>query len=320
MAKALRCALLSWLLVVVGVTGVPLTQGAEKTSPPPVKRYSVVPGAEGVPLNVVDQGALGQPVIVMVHGFGQSHTSFEAQFAAPELNGHFRLVSYDLRGHGMSGKPWTREAYTTSANWAEDLSRVIDATGARKVVLLGWSYGTLVIGDYLRKYGSERLAAVVLTGAYGGFTDPPTGRAPPPVAVVAEMNRMRDEQMSGDPQTRVAAVRRGVLRLTGKTMPEAWLAQATSMGMLTATEARRYMFDRPIDNKDVLAKLNVPLLVVIGGRDGSTPEQQGRELAARVRGATATLYPESGHSPFAEEPERFNRELAQFARTVFETR
>ncbi|MFM8517495.1 MAG: alpha/beta fold hydrolase [Nevskiaceae bacterium] len=319
MAKALRCTLLCWLIVVVGITGVSQAQGADNTSPP-LKRYSIVPGAEGVPLNVVDQGTLGQPVIVMVHGFGQSHASFEAQFAASELNGHFRLVSYDLRGHGMSGKPWTREAYTTSVNWAEDLSRVIDAIGARKVVLLGWSYGTLVIGDYLRKYGSERLAAVVLTGAYGGFTDPPTGRAPPPAAVVAEMNRLRDEQMSGDPQTRVAAVRRGVLRLTGKTMPEAWLAQATSMGMLTATEARRYMFDRPIDNKDVLAKLNVPLLVVIGGKDGSTPEQQGRELAARVRGATATFYPESGHSPFAEEPERFNRELAQFARTVFETR
>ncbi|MBU3672738.1 MAG: alpha/beta hydrolase [Sinobacteraceae bacterium] len=315
MAKALRCTLLGWLLVVVGASGMAQAQGAESTSTP-AKRYSIVPGAEGVPLNVVDQGAAGQPVIVMVHGFGQSHASFEAQFAAPELNSHFRLVSYDLRGHGMSGKPWAREAYTTSALWAEDLARVIEVTGARKVVLVGWSYGTLVIGDYLRKYGSERLAGVILTGAYGGFTDPPNGRTPPPATVIAEMNRMRDEQMSGDPQLRAAAVRRGVLRLTGKAMPEAWIAQATTMGMLTATEARRFMFDRPIDNKDVLPKLNVPLLVVIGGKDGSTPEQQGRDLAARVRGATATFYPESGHSPFAEEPERFNRELGSFARTA----
>jgi pimeloyl-ACP methyl ester carboxylesterase len=131
---------------------------------------------------------------------------------------------------------------------------------------------------------------------------------------------MRDEQMSGDPQLRAAAVRRGVLRLTAKAMPDAWLAQATSMGMLTATEARRYMFDRPIDNKDVLAKLDVPLLVVIGGKDGSTPETQGRELAARVRGAEVAFYPEAGHSPFVEEPQRFNRELAQFARSVFGSR
>jgi pimeloyl-ACP methyl ester carboxylesterase len=311
----LRRALLGWLLVVLCITELPLAQGADSAASP-IRRYSIVSGAEGVPLNVIEQGAAGQPVIVLVHGFGQSHASFEAQFTASELNRHFRLVSYDLRGHGLSGKPWSREAYTTSGNWADDLSRVIDATGARKVVLLGWSYGTLVIGDYLRKYGSERLAGVVLTGAYGGFTDPPSGRAPPPAAVVAEMNRMRDEQMSGDPQLRAAAVRRGVLRLTAKAMPDAWLAQATSMGMLTATEARRYMFDRPIDNKDVLAKLDVPLLVVIGGKDGSTPETQGRELAARVRGAQVAFYPESGHSPFAEEPERFNRELAVFAQAA----
>ena len=315
MATALRRTLLGWLLVVFCVGSVPLSHGTDTTSSQP-RRYSTVQGAEGVPLNVIEQGAAEQPVIVLVHGFGQSHASFEAQFTAPELNRDFRLVSYDLRGHGLSGKPWSREAYATSAHWADDLARVIDATGARKVVLVGWSYGTLVVGDYLRKYGSERLGGVVLTGAYGGFTDPPSGRAPPPAAVVAEMNRMRDEQMSGDPQLRAAAVRRGVLRLTAKSMPEAWLAQATSMGMLTATEARRYMFDRPIDNRDVLGKLNVPLLVVIGGKDGSTPELQGRDLAARVRGAEVAFYPEAGHSPFAEEPERFNQELAAFARSA----
>jgi pimeloyl-ACP methyl ester carboxylesterase len=64
----------------------------------------------------------------------------------------------------------------------------------------------------------------------------------------------------------------------------------------------------------------VPLLVVIGGKDGSTPETQGRELAARVRGAEVAFYPEAGHSPFVEEPQRFNRELAQFARSVFGSR
>jgi len=315
MATALRRTLLGWLLVALCAGSVPLSHSAEDTATP-ARRYSIVQGAEGVPLNVVDLGTTEQPVIVLVHGFGQSHTSFAAQFAAPELNRHFRLVSYDLRGHGLSGKPWSRESYATSAHWADDLARVIDAAGARKVLLLGWSYGTLVIGDYLRKYGSERLAGVVLTGAYGGFTDPPSGRTPPPAAVIAEMNRMREEQMSGDPQLRAAAVRRGVLRLTAKPMSDDWLAQATSMGMLTATEARRYMFDRPIDNKDVLVKLDVPLLVVIGGKDGSTPEPQGRDLAARVRGAEVAFYPEAGHSPFAEEPERFNRELAAFARSA----
>jgi hypothetical protein len=39
-----------------------------------------------------------------------------------------------------------------------------------------------------------------------------------------------------------------------------------------------------------------------------------------VRGAEVAFYPEAGHSPFVEEPQRFNRELAQFARSVFGSR
>ena len=254
---------------------------------------------------------------MLVHGIGQSHSSFDAQLDDPALTGAFHLVSYDLRGHGQSGKPWQRDAYVVSEKWAEDLARVIAATHAVKPVVLGWSYGSLVVADYLRKYGTHELAAIALAGAYGGLTDPPTSKEPPAPTLIADMNRMLEEQMSGDPAVRAAAVHRGVLRLTAKPMPEAWLAKAETMGMLTATEARRYMFARSLDNKSLVATIDVPFLVFIGGKDGSTPETQGRELIARVPGARSSSFPNAGHSPFAEEPERFNRELATFANAAF---
>lgn len=281
------------------------------------RRYSRIEGADGVPLNVVEVGDASKPTIVLVHGIGQSHASFDAQLDDPVLTRAFHLVAYDLRGHGQSGKPWQRDAYVASDKWAEDLARVIAATHAGKPVLLGWSYGSLVVADYLRKYGTRELAAIALVGAYGGLTDPPTSKEPPAPAFVADMNRMLEEQMSGDPTVRAAAVRRSVLRLTAKSMPDAWLAKADAMGMQTATEARRYMFARSLDNKSLVSVIDVPLLVFIGGKDSSTPEAQGHDLVARVSGARSSSFPNSGHSPFAEEPERFNRELSVFADAAF---
>lgn len=281
------------------------------------RRYSRIEGADGVPLNVVEVGDASKPTIVLVHGIGQSHSSFDAQLDDPALIRAFHLVSYDLRGHGQSGKPWQRDAYVASEKWADDLARVIAATRANKPVVLGWSYGSLVVADYLRKYGTRELTAIALAGAYGGLTDPPTSKEPPAPSLIADMNRMLEEQMSGDPAVRAAAVQRGVLRLTAKPMSDAWLAKANTTGMLTATEARRYMFARSLDNKSLVATIDVPFLVFIGGKDGSTPETQGRELVARVPGARSSLFPNAGHSPFAEEPERFNRELAAFAAAAF---
>ena len=250
--------------------------------PAPERRYLRIEGADGVPLNVLEIGDPAKPTVVLVHGIGQSHASFDAQFSDAVLTGALHVIAYDLRGHGQSGKPWTRDAYVTSEKWADDLARVIEHVHKEKVVVLGWSYGSLVVSDYLRKYGTRQLAAIALAGAYGGLTPPPPPpKEPPSPNFAADMKRMLEEQQSGDPAVRAAAIHRGVLRLTGKPMPGEWVAKSDVMGMLTATEARRYMFDRSLDNRDLVAKINVPLLVFIGGKDGSTPEAQGRELAAQ---------------------------------------
>ena len=76
------------------------------------------------------------------------------------LADEFRLVAFDLRGHGMSEAPLEPEHYTDGRLWADDLAAVIDQLGLDRVVLVGWSYGPFVIGDYLRTHGQDRIAAI----------------------------------------------------------------------------------------------------------------------------------------------------------------
>ena len=80
-----------------------------------------------------------------------------------ELAEDYRLVAMDLRGHGPSGKP--REGYTESKLWAEDVAAVILTLGLDQPVLCGWSYGPLVILDYIRHYGEGRVGGLHFMGA-----------------------------------------------------------------------------------------------------------------------------------------------------------
>ncbi len=277
-------------------------------------RYQIVEGQSGVPLNVVSVGDPNKPSLLLIHGIGQSHVSFEAQLSPP-LTDEFHVVTFDLRGHGNSGKPWDEEAYTDSASWAGDVRAIIDALALERPLLVGWSYGTLVVADYLRVYGSSDLAGIVLTGAYGGLTPPP----PPPEPEMAELfARNRALQLSSDPGENAEAARTVAAMLTSIDMGEAWRLRAAQIAMMLPAYARTHMFNRSYANSDVISKINVPLMLVVGGKDGSTPEAPARVLAQTLESqgtpVTVSVYPEAGHSPFAEAPERFNNELARFAR------
>ncbi|MGP2408016.1 alpha/beta fold hydrolase, partial [Listeria monocytogenes] len=66
------------------------------------------------------------PPVLFIHGLLGSHLNWEAQFADGTL-AKYRLISYDLRGHGKSDKPATENAYRDGRIWGADLAAVIQA-------------------------------------------------------------------------------------------------------------------------------------------------------------------------------------------------
>jgi pimeloyl-ACP methyl ester carboxylesterase len=308
---ACRSGALSIMLALAPLFVIAAAAEVANNAPAAALQFTTVTGTGGVPLNVVSAGDPANPSILLVHGIGQSYVSWENQLRAP-LTDHFFVVAYDLRGHGNSGKPWNKESYQDYRMWAGDVQAVIAAMKLDHPVLVGWSYGSLVVADYLRAYGASGLRGIVLTGAYGGLTPPPAA-APAQAGVAARMELMRKQQGSGNIEDNIAAAANFSRMLTGHELPAAYYARATQISMMLPGYARRWMFDRPLANADVVAKITVPLLITVGGKDTSTPEKDARDLVAKVPGARISLYPDSGHSPFAEEPERYTRELAEFA-------
>ena len=128
-----------------------------------VPNFTSVTTADSVRLNVVETGNPQGPAIVFIHGISQSWLSWIAQLSDPTLRAKYRLVAFDLRGHGASqgsqvavdgdGVPYA--AYndgnvgSTAALWAGDLQAVLTGLALFAPTVVGWSYGGCVVLDYI---------------------------------------------------------------------------------------------------------------------------------------------------------------------------
>ena len=81
--------------------------------------FDYITSSDGTPLCVYETGnPQGRPLL-FIHGFSQSYAVFKRQFES-DLAKDFRIVAFDLRGHGCSGKPWSETAYAGTKIWADD--------------------------------------------------------------------------------------------------------------------------------------------------------------------------------------------------------
>ena len=275
--------------------------------------YRTVEGAGGVPLNVVTAGDPASPPILLIHGFGQSHYSFVHQLNSDLADDNF-LVTFDLRGHGASGKPWAAEDYSEHTIWAEDVAAVVSATGIERPVVVAWSYGTMIAMDYIREHGIGDLAGIILTGGQGGLmplrmpgTDDPD---------MAELGEIRVLQQSRDLADNIRAGERVIDLLTASPLPALERELFRSLGLMVPAYVRRAMVHRTLDNQDLVGQLSLPVLFALGAEDNPFQLEDAAELAASRENVSLTVYEGAGHSVFLEQPERFNAELRHFAARV----
>ena len=130
------------------------------------KKYKplVVRTPDGVTIAAQEWGNPSGPEILFIHGFSQASLSWQRQVES-DLAKEFHMVTYDLRGHGNSDKPFEPEKYKEPKPWADEVQAVIDVAKLKQPVLVGWSLGGYVINSYLKVHGAARLAGLNYVGA-----------------------------------------------------------------------------------------------------------------------------------------------------------
>src|SRR5438876_4382920 len=119
-----------------------------------------VTAPDGVMLAVQESGNPDGAAIIFIHGLLGSRLDWDAQLRSTQLQ-RYRIIMYDLRGHGLSSKPTDADAYRDGRRWADDLATIIESSHAGNPVLVGWSLGGAVISNYLAAYGDGRIAGAV---------------------------------------------------------------------------------------------------------------------------------------------------------------
>lgn len=260
---------------------------------------------------------LGDPAarpLVLVHGWAQSSACWGPEVLAA-LARRFRVVAPDLRGHGYSDV--AEAGYDAPEQWADDLEAVLDAAGVAPAaadpsagaILLGWSYGGIVVSDYLASRGQDRVAGIVLCGAVTSISRSAGG------AVGPAMMQVADGGFDEDPATAIAALQRfgSAMMRSGDGISR---QRTFGLSMCTPPAVRQKLLNRRVDNDETLRALRLPALVIHGEHDGVVPPSTGRANAELIPGATYAGFADSAHAPFLEEPSRFVEELEAFATRV----
>ncbi|MEZ7195452.1 alpha/beta fold hydrolase [Pseudodesulfovibrio karagichevae] len=264
---------------------------------------------DGVRLWVEIRGT-GRPVILL-HGWTMSSLFWRRQ---TQLADACQVVTIDFRGHGRSQ---TTPRGHNVPRYALDVREVITALGLTRALLLGWSMGGSVALEYWQRFGPDRLAGLGLveTGPY------PMSSAP---WNVHKCHGHNEEAMREDLNA-MKADRRGfaerfvnAMFLPGHAPEHAlkWMV-AEQLKAAPDTAAAIYEDYAQRDYTPVLPSVSLPALVLYGrSLHMCYGPSTGRFVAASLPDSRFVILDKSGHMPFYEQPEEFNRTVSGFLDTL----
>ncbi|MCH8490496.1 MAG: alpha/beta fold hydrolase [Oceanicaulis sp.] len=249
--------------------------------------------AAGQSWRVREDGPAGAPALVLIHGFSHSLETWDLW--AEDLSRDYRVIRFDLPGHGLSG---AREdgAYSVADTVAQ-VAALLDAAAPERFVLGGSSLGGLVSWRYAADH-PERVEGLVLVSPGGypihGVTDDP---APIPLPVRLYLNTA--------PEVGVRAATRSLYADPAKVTDEQVArirAMMTAPGVQNALLARLEQFTLPDPEPD-LARVTAPALLLWGAADVMVPAAHASRFEAAMPDARVVILENAGHMPMEEAPE-----------------
>lgn len=233
-------------------------------------------------------GLADAPAVLLVHGVLTDHRAWDA--VADQIASKFRVVRYDLRGHGGSSAP---PPPFTMEELADDVAGLLDTLGIAQVHLAGSSLGGM-IGQQVAVRHGQRLLSLTLANT----------------AAVQAAPAAWDERAAIARASGVQALADGTLQrwFTPAFAQHAPQEMARMRSILCETSVDGFVGCanalRDLSQLPLLPRIRVPTLVVTGSEDTSTTPVQARQIVDAIPGARlATLF--AAHQSAVEQPQAF---------------
>jgi len=266
----------------------------------------------GLHVHYRDEGDPNRPLLVLLHGFGDSFTSWDGW--VPELKGRFRLIRLDFPGHGLTRAP---EGFVLRDNAGlADFVDVFAATLALpKFAVAGNSMGGGVAWQLAVRH-PERINALILVDAAGFPNEKPPAKIPLAFKILRY------------------PIGRIILRnIDNRPLIEQGLkTDVYDQAVITPAFVDRWAeFQRAPGHRAILMSINlgaqaratpallgtikVATLILHGENDLLIEPASAHKFAAAIPGAKLVLYPQVGHLPQVEIPARSAADVAEFLQT-----
>lgn len=253
--------------------------------------------------------------LVLLHGVGMSGDIFVRNFAP--LAECCTVYAPDMLGHGFTDSVAFANAVPQRA-MAEHVNALADELGLDRYVIGGTSFGALVAAlAYISR--PERVAGLVLIGSGSCFHTAEDQANTLRAAAANAAGAM------GDPTLQSCRNRLAAIVFDPATIAdEILLVQLTSYALPDRFAAYRETIERSIATMndegsrilDRLESLDVPTLIITGRDDIRANWESHVSARDRMPQATLEIYENTGHMPFMEQPDQFNRDVRAFIGTL----
>jgi len=254
--------------------------------------------------------AVDDRLCLFLHGIGGNRTNWDHELGLAGTV--MRAAALDLRGYGGSS---LGPGQSTVDDYCDDILRVAGHFGARRLVLVGLSYGSWIATSFAMRHPG-RLAGLVLSGGCTGMSE-----AGPDEREAFRLSREVPLNAGQVPADFAPAV---VKVLAGPNASDAMRRTLhDSMAAIPAATYRDALtcFTNPLERFD-FARLTMPVLMMTGAHDRLAPPSEIRAVAGRIwdnaprPDVRYETIPDAGHLCNLEHPEAFGRHLLAFLRKL----
>jgi pimeloyl-ACP methyl ester carboxylesterase len=265
----------------------------------------------GFHVHFQDDGDPGLPLLVLLHGFGDSFTSWEGW--VKELKPKFRVISLDFPGHGLTRAP---AGYVLAGDGLADF---VDSFAAQlalpKFAVAGNSMGGGAAWQLAVRH-PDRVDALILVDAAGFPNEKPPAEVPLAFKILQypigrALLRNIDNRPLIDEGLKMDVYDKNVIT---PAIVDRWAELQRAPGhraILMALNPRAQTQATP----ELLGTIKVPTLVLHGENDVLIEPASARKFAAAIAGAKLITYPHVGHLPQIEIPQRSAADVAAFLET-----
>jgi non-heme chloroperoxidase len=263
---------------------------------------------DGTEIYYKDWGT-GQP-IVFSHGWPLSSDAFEDQMFFLAERG-YRCIAHDRRGHGRSSQPWFGNDLDT---YAEDLAQLVEELDLEDAIHVGHSTGGGEVTRYIGRFGTNRVAKVVLISAIPPLLiKTPASPNGIPMEIFDQLRAAiladRSEFWKGFGM-QFYGYNRPSAKSSEGVLKSFWL-QCTMAGLPNVYYCIKAFSET--DQTEDLKKIDVPTLIIHGDDDQVVPYPISAPLQGKlVNNATLKTYQGAPHGLCTTMKDRVNQDLLEF--------